>query len=319
MTGRDRKVIGAVLTVGVLGLFWMLALNPKRKEAGKLGQDVAAQRERLDAARAEVTASRAAQQRFATDYATVARLGKAVPEDDDVPSLVYQLDSAAGATGVDFRKFTLKQTSGTSTPPSGAASGGSGGGSGTGSPGGSSSGGPSGSGGASGPSGSGSSGASGSGSGSSGPSGSGSSGAAGSAPATEAAAATLPPGSTIGSAGFPTMPFSFVFEGSFLRLSAFLRKLDRFVVQRNDALSVAGRLLTIDGLNLEAGSQGFPQVTATIAATAYLLPRDQGLSGGATSQGPGQAGSTATGSSTSTASTSSPASDQAAVPPTTGP
>jgi hypothetical protein len=302
MTRRDRMVVGCVLAVGLVGLLWMFALGPKRKEAAKLGDDVAAQRQRLDTARAAVTASRAAQQRFGSDYATVVRLGKAVPEDDDVPSLVYQLDSAAGATGVDFRKLSLTQDSAASaaTPAGGSGSGSSGSGSGSGSSAGS----------GSSRSGSGSGSSAGSGSSSSGSATSGSSGAgtgapaspstspsataAGSAPATEAAAATLPPGSAIGPAGFPTMPFSFVFEGSFFKLSGFLRKLDRFVVERGNALSVTGRLLTIDGLNLSPGDEGFPAIKATIAARAYLVPGDQDLSGGATPQAPAATTSTST-------------------------
>ncbi len=303
MTRRDRIVVGCVLAVGVAALLWIFALGPKRKEAAKLGGAVAAQRQRLDTARAQVTASRTAQQRFASDYATVVRLGKAVPDNDDVPSLVYQLDSAAGATGVDFRKFSLAQDAAGSSPSpaagsSSSASGPGSSGSGSGSSGSGS--GSSGSGSGSSGSGSGSSGSSsgsgpaGSGSASSGaattapasPGASPSGSAAGSAPATEAAAAALPPGAAIGSAGFPTMPFSFVFEGSFFKLSGFLRKLDRFVVERNTALSVTGRLLTIDGLNLQPGDGGFPGIKATIAARAYLVPEDQGLSGGATPQGP---------------------------------
>jgi hypothetical protein len=91
------------------------------------------------------------------------------------------------------------------------------------------------------------------------------------------------------------MPFSFVFEGSFFKLSGFLRKLDRFVVERNDALAVTGRLLTIDGLNLQPGDEGFPAIKATIAARAYLVPPQQGLLGGATPQGPAAATTTTAG------------------------
>jgi hypothetical protein len=90
------------------------------------------------------------------------------------------------------------------------------------------------------------------------------------------------------------MPFSFVFEGSFFKLSGFLRKLDRFVVERGNALSVTGRLLTIDGLNLSPGEEGFPAIKATIAARAYLVPGDQDLSGGATPQAPAATTSTST-------------------------
>jgi hypothetical protein len=273
-----------VLALGVVGLLWMFALGPKRREAAKLGDAVAAQRQRLDTARAQVTASRAAQQRFGSDYATVVRLGKAVPDDDDVPSLVYQLDSAAGATGVDFRKLSLAQDA---AAPSSAAGGSSSGSSGSSAGSSGSSAGSSGSSAGSGGSSSGSNGSSGAGAGApASPSASRSGTAAGSAPATEAAAATLPPGSTIGSAGFPTMPFSFIFEGSFFKLSGFLRKLDRFVVERGNTLSATGRLLTIDGLNLRPGDEGFPGIKATIAARAYLVPPGQEESGGATPQAP---------------------------------
>ena len=109
MTGRDRIALIVVLSLGLTAAFWMLMLNPKRKEAAKLGQAVAGQQERLDTARAEVRASQAAQGNFAADYAAVAQLGKAVPTDDDMPSLVYQLESAASRTGVDFRTIKLKE------------------------------------------------------------------------------------------------------------------------------------------------------------------------------------------------------------------
>ena len=62
-----------------------------------------------------------------------------------------------------------------------------------------------------------------------------------------------------------------------------MRKL---VARRNRNLIVSGRLLTIDGISLSEGDFGFPQVKATIAATAYLVPPSQGLLDGATSQGP---------------------------------
>jgi hypothetical protein len=44
---------------------------------------------------------------YKTNYATLARLGKAVPADDDVRSLLVQLEAAADRTGVDFRQIEL--------------------------------------------------------------------------------------------------------------------------------------------------------------------------------------------------------------------
>ena len=46
--------------------------------------------------------TRARRTHYKANYATVVRLGKAVPTDDDTRSLVVQLDAAAKRSGVDF-------------------------------------------------------------------------------------------------------------------------------------------------------------------------------------------------------------------------
>ncbi|MGI8592882.1 MAG: hypothetical protein ACR2ML_00670 [Solirubrobacteraceae bacterium] len=85
MTKRDRIVLTTVLVVGGLAGFYFFALKPKRAELAKLDTDIAGQQRQLDEARSLVQSSRVARGHFAGDYATVARLGKAVPVDDDVP------------------------------------------------------------------------------------------------------------------------------------------------------------------------------------------------------------------------------------------
>jgi len=99
-------------------------------------------------------------------------------------------------------------------------------------------------------------------------------------------AAPLPPGATIGPAGFPVEPFTFTFGGNFFHLASFLGRLQRFVVASNQRLSVSGRLMTLNSIALAPSSNGFPQITATISATTYLLPAAEGLLNGATPSGP---------------------------------
>jgi hypothetical protein len=99
---------------------------------------------------------------------------------------------------------------------------------------------------------------------------------------TPAVTTALPPGATVGAAGFPTMPFSFDFDGKFFPLQRFLRSLDDLTTVNGKSISVKGRLLTVDGVALKAGPKGFPDVSATVAVTAYLLPADEGLTAGAT-------------------------------------
>jgi hypothetical protein len=204
------------------------ALSPKKAEANKAKAQVTEAQSRLDAARALLATNQAARASYRADYSTVVRLGKAVPSDDDVRSLVVQLDSAAKATHVDFDSIEVSTASGTSASSTSTGS---------------------------------------------------------------ASGASLPPGATIGPAGFPIMPFTFTFTGQFFRLGAFFQKLDAFVHQSNDKLSVNGRLLTVEGIKLEPDSTGFPNIKATVQATSYLASPLEGSTGGATAAGP--AGTTA--------------------------
>ncbi|HSD80396.1 MAG TPA: hypothetical protein VLB47_07030 [Solirubrobacteraceae bacterium] len=263
MTARDRVVLLVLLVGGLMAGFWFGVLAPKREESRKLSDQITAERARLDDARRSAREAQAAKARYDGDYATVARLGKAVPVDDDVPSLVYQLEHSATGAKVDFRSFKTTASGASSAAPT---------------------------------------------------SGIGAVAAAGtavktnggttpSAPATQAASATLPPGASVGSAGFPTMPFAFTFEGSFFDMQHFFDRVQRLVTVRGRRLDVNGRLLSIDGFSLSAGREGFPEVKASLSATAYLLPADQGLTGGATPQGPAAPGGSAAGGGPTTTAT----------------
>jgi hypothetical protein len=95
-----------------------------------------------------------------------------------------------------------------------------------------------------------------------------------------------PPGVTIGSAGFPTEPFTFTFSGNFFHLADFFGRLQRFVTATNRRISVHGRLISLNAISLGPGVRGFPQIAATVAATTYLLPVAQGIQAGATPAGP---------------------------------
>jgi type IV pilus assembly PilO-like protein len=277
VTNRDRIALTVVIAAVLVGGFWFLVLGPQRSKASKLGSQLTKEEQRLSTAQSDVAQSRAARSQYARNYATVAQLGKAVPSSDDVPSLVYQLSSTAQATGVDFRTIKLQNaSSGAAAAPAPA----------TPAP------------------------SPGKGSTGSAPA----AGSSGSAPAsaTQAATATLPPGAVVGPAGFPTMPFTFTFEGGFFRLSSFFSRLESQIQSSRGRLSVRGRLLTIDGLALTAAGQGFPHMKAAVAATAYLLPADEGLTNGATPTTP-PAGAAQPVKSTSTTGAAPPAAAAGAV------
>jgi Tfp pilus assembly protein PilO len=285
-------MLGALAVLAAVGAFWLLLLAPKRSELSKLNEEVQASETALQAAQQEAEQFAQARLSFPSDYTTVARLGKAVPVDPDVPSLVVQLDRAAKEAGVDFRKLNPERAAGgdSATPPA------------TPSP-------PS--------SDSGATGASGASSGATGAAGSTSSGAtgptgaSGSASAPAAADATLtstmPLGVEVGPAGLSIAHYSLNFEGSFFKMADFVHNIRSLVQRRNRQLYVSGRLLTLDGLSFAEGNAGFPQVAASITVTAYLLPQSQGLFAGATTQGPAGA---------STATPAPPPAGSPSAPPT---
>ncbi|MEA2224294.1 MAG: hypothetical protein QOH83_2670 [Solirubrobacteraceae bacterium] len=113
MKPRDRLVLAIVGVAALAAAFWFLELAPKRERASALGAQVAQAEVRRDTAAAKAVHAEDAKADYAADYATVARLGKAVPPQADVPSLVFQIESAARGSKVDFRKVTVEDTAAT--------------------------------------------------------------------------------------------------------------------------------------------------------------------------------------------------------------
>lgn len=237
MTPRDRTVVSAIAALLLVAASWFFYLSPVRKDAAAVEAQVTAAQARVSAAQGLVAQGESARGAYRADYAEVSRLGKAVPADDDVPSLLVQLQGAAKRSKVDFRSIELgasagapaAQTTSAQVAAVGAAE-----------------------------------------KGQTGPTGP--TGPAGPVPATQAAAATLPPGAVVGAAGFPTLPFDFAFSGSFATLQDFLGRLDRFTEVSGDQVTVRGRLLTVDGFALVPGTTGLKGLTASVHATAYLQP-----------------------------------------------
>jgi hypothetical protein len=105
---RSPKIlIPAVAAVAVVAAFYFLALAPKRDEAAKLDGDIAAKQQEVDQSKALLASYGDAKGRYKKNYATIARLGKAVPADDDVRSLLVQLSDAAAKSDVTFHALNV--------------------------------------------------------------------------------------------------------------------------------------------------------------------------------------------------------------------
>jgi hypothetical protein len=129
---KNPKLLIAVVAVAVAVIgYWMLVLSPKREQLTQLDADLATAQAELDQSRSTLATYEKSRGAYRANYATVVRLGKAVPADDDVRSLVVQLDSAAESSGVTFDQITVGEGSGAdkaatdsagSAPPPGAVS-----------------------------------------------------------------------------------------------------------------------------------------------------------------------------------------------------
>jgi Tfp pilus assembly protein PilO len=95
-------------------------------------------------------------------------------------------------------------------------------------------------------------------------------------PPTEAAAALLPLGATIGPAGLGVMPYKLSFSGSFFQIADFIAGIDSLVRGSGEQVDVKGRLVTLDGFSLtEEQERGFPYLEANFSVTTYLTPPGQ--------------------------------------------
>ena len=79
MTGRDRIVLMVVVVLAVIGAGYVLVVSPERKQASKLGAQVTAAKAELSSAEGKLASARADQAQYASAYASIVRLGKAVP------------------------------------------------------------------------------------------------------------------------------------------------------------------------------------------------------------------------------------------------
>ncbi len=318
LSDRDRKLLIGLIPIVLLVAFWFLLLAPKRQEASDAGKELTKQEQRRDSARQQLDAAKGAETDFAADYGEIVRLGKAIPTNVDMPSLLVQLDRAAAGTDLRFTRIaTGDRTSAAPTPaPAPAATT-------------DSSQPPAAAGGETAQSAPGgaaeaandtaaqqnaqaaqTSGLDASDTQTSTSSGKGLPVGGGSTAAVAGAAAATPP------AGLETVPLELEFVGNFFNLADFFHDVKRFVRVANTNVVVGGRLITIEGVKFASDPELFPRIKAQLTATVYLSPKAEGVTAGATPQGPAPATDTqATPASDTSTTPSSPAPAATVTPP----
>lgn len=259
VSDRDKKILMLLVPLALVGAFWFLLLAPKREEATALGDELAQVEGERDQAEALADEAESTKSNYAQDYATVVRLGKAIPSEVDMPSLIVQLDEAAKDTDIRFVRVAAgeRETAPVAPPPAETPP-------------------PASEAGAE--------------EASTGPGTAVETANEGADTAdTEAGAPPPAPGAvaadgTSGAPGLESIPLSFSFQGSFFELADFFHEMKRFVRLAGDGVRVNGRLLTIDSFTFS--SETFPTIAAEIEASVYLSPKTEGATAGASPAGP---------------------------------
>ena len=117
---RDRIALGIVLTVVVVGAFYMLALKPEQQKAANLNAQIATQRQTLAQEQQTYEAGRAAEATLKARSAQWAALSLAVPAQSNIPALLRLLERNARAVNVKMKSIQLAGASSSSTSTSSA-------------------------------------------------------------------------------------------------------------------------------------------------------------------------------------------------------
>ena len=91
-------VIGLAILI-VAAVAYMVVIRPKRAESGRLDEQIAEMQMKVSAAQ---LASRPQQQATTIKVADVFEVSKAMPDTDDMPGIILDLNSVAEATGIKF-------------------------------------------------------------------------------------------------------------------------------------------------------------------------------------------------------------------------
>ena len=90
MSRTFRILTVAVVALGAVGGYWKLVLSPKRVQVTELDEKIAYQQAQLAQTQNLIATYQGARDAYKANYASVVRLGKAVPATDDTRSLVVQ-------------------------------------------------------------------------------------------------------------------------------------------------------------------------------------------------------------------------------------
>ena len=105
-------VLGLALLI-VAAVAYMILIKPKREENAKLDREIAALERKL----AATPAAKPTQRKSKVDVSELFRLAKTIPDQEDMPGIILELDSLASSAGVRFMSIKPAEASASSGSP----------------------------------------------------------------------------------------------------------------------------------------------------------------------------------------------------------
>jgi hypothetical protein len=102
-----KRLLPFVVLAALAAGGWHQFVAPKREQAARIAAELDAADAQLAQLQSQLADYGKAREGYPADRASVTRLGKALPADDDMRSLMVQIDTATRRSGVDFSSILI--------------------------------------------------------------------------------------------------------------------------------------------------------------------------------------------------------------------
>ncbi len=113
MTRRNTYMLTGIVLLIVVVLYWFFALSPLRGEISETETQIASEQQALDAARAKLVQMEQTRVEAKRNNARLIELAKMVPVENEVPSLILQIQDLAAESGIEFMSISPSPPDGT--------------------------------------------------------------------------------------------------------------------------------------------------------------------------------------------------------------
>ncbi len=106
MNRRIVYILFAVIVVVVIGLGWFALISPTRQDVATTNSSITAERDKLATTQAQLRQAEETSKEGRQNQARLLELTKMVPNGDEIPSLLLQIQDLANESGISFMSIT---------------------------------------------------------------------------------------------------------------------------------------------------------------------------------------------------------------------